>query len=827
MGAMYNCSKEKMKNILFALLLTTFLLICNSMTVCFSQTIRYVKPTSTGTGDGSSWANASGNIQTMLNVATSGDQVWIAGGTYLLTATLEMEEGVDVFGGFYGNENNINDRPKHDLNGNGVIESWEFTNATILDGQNTRRVLAQLYEFSVETIWDGVTITKGRITAPNYGAGAYIQENTTLINCIIKENTVLNNSTNTAIGGGIYNNGGAVTYCFISNNTAGTNSGANTNRGGGICNIGGTISHCIINSNTATSADNSRGGGVYNSSGIVINCEVSNNKSTSSTSIVTSAYGGGIYNNGGTITLCEIFSNTVSSYAGSYGGGIYNSEGIVNSCTITNNTSSASAATNCNSYGGGIACSNSTNNIIEDCIIENNKATGNSRYGGGIYQGIVNRCIIRENNASNGGGLYNSTISNCLIESNIASINGGGAYNTSSTNCTFVENTAGSVGGGMYGNSAVNCIFWRNTAPTSAQISTTGTVTYSAIQGGFTGTGNIDIASSNESGANFVNPTEGNYQLQSTSPCINVGYNGAVPNPTIAIDLAGNTRICGDIVDMGAYEAQINCMVSVTNIANVPNTAIIGTPLTLTGTVVPNNATNQIIIWSVSDAGATGATIIGNTFFATTAGIAVITATIINGIAIGTNYTQDFTITVTLSFVAVTDIINLPNVAIVGTPLTLTGTVVPNNATYQTIDWSVVSAGTTEATIISNTFFATAAGTAVIMATIANGVAVGTDYTQGFYIMVNPVSITEPTQKLSNLIAYPNPTVGKMQIGCKNEICQVSTESIAIFDMMGRNVGANFTIIHVENEIQIDISHLHTGVYILRIEGEMIKIVKL
>jgi len=86
--------------------------------------------------------------------------------------------------------------------------------------------------------------------------------------------------------------------------------------------------------------------------------------------------------------------------------------------------------------------------------------------------------------------------------------------------------------------------------------------------------------------------------------------------------------------------------VAVTSITGVPTAATAGTPLTLTGTVTPTNATNQTIVWSVANAGSTGASISGNTLNTTAAGAAQVRATITNGATASTNYTQDFTITV-------------------------------------------------------------------------------------------------------------------------------------------------------------------------------------
>ncbi|GHV90863.1 hypothetical protein AGMMS50268_13660 [Spirochaetia bacterium] len=193
--------------------------------------------------------------------------------------------------------------------------------------------------------------------------------------------------------------------------------------------------------------------------------------------------------------------------------------------------------------------------------------------------------------------------------------------------------------------------------------------------------------------------------------------------------------------------------VAVTNISGVPTLAYANTGLTLGGTVDPVNATNQTIDWSVTNAGTTGATISGSTFNATAGGTVTVTATIVDGTAVGTAYTQDFTIDV---MVPVTGITGVPSAATAGTPLALTGTVAPANATNQTIVWSVTNAGTTGATISGSTFNATAGGTVTVRATIANGTAVGIAYTQDFTITVAPpfVGVTNITGVTT--AAYPN-----------------------------------------------------------------------
>ena len=202
---------------------------------------------------------------------------------------------------------------------------------------------------------------------------------------------------------------------------------------------------------------------------------------------------------------------------------------------------------------------------------------------------------------------------------------------------------------------------------------------------------------------------------------------------------------------LAAYDALsgfvVREFVPVTNITGVPGTALTGTELELTGTVVPADATNQNIVWSVLSPGNTGAAIDGNRLTAASTGTVTVRATIANGLAAGTPYTQDFNITVTDLFIGVTNITGVPSVATAGVELILTGTVEPHDATNQDIVWSVLAPGNTGAAIDGNRLTAASGGTVTVRATIANGLAVGTPYTQDFYIAVNEdfVAVTNIT----------------------------------------------------------------------------------
>jgi formylglycine-generating enzyme required for sulfatase activity len=183
--------------------------------------------------------------------------------------------------------------------------------------------------------------------------------------------------------------------------------------------------------------------------------------------------------------------------------------------------------------------------------------------------------------------------------------------------------------------------------------------------------------------------------------------------------------------------------VPVTGITDVPTEGTAGIPLPVSGTIAPDNASNKEIWWDVIDPGATGAdTPWYSRALLTTTGPGTVKVRVVGytGRTLTDSYytysyyeTEDIYITIK-SFVAVTGITGVPKEGTAGTPLTLGGTVTPDNASNKDIVWTVKNAGATRASITGNTLTSANAGTVVVTATIANGSAAETDYTQDFSI---------------------------------------------------------------------------------------------
>ena len=219
--------------------------------------------------------------------------------------------------------------------------------------------------------------------------------------------------------------------------------------------------------------------------------------------------------------------------------------------------------------------------------------------GGAIYgysaQMTVTDTTFIGNEAFDGGAMCfdgaTASLSNCVFSGNTASYRGGAIWdgNLSAfggsctvTNCTITGNAAGVAGDGgggggvlSYGSPALditNCIIWGNTVgitPSPSQITVEDSgivaVSYSDIEGGYAGSGNIDadpLFVDADGADNTVGTEDDDLRLQSGSPCIDVADGPVAPaldldgNPRADDSAASNDGVGPPWADMGAYEYQ-------------------------------------------------------------------------------------------------------------------------------------------------------------------------------------------------------------------------------------------------------------------------------
>ncbi len=341
--------------------------------------------------------------------------------------------------------------------------------------------------------------------------------------------------------------------------------------GGGMNNLlsSPTVTDCIFTGNTA-----GVGGGMSNllSSPAVTGCTFTGN---------SAGVGGGMHNSNSSpiVTGCSFLGNTAA-----VGGGLYNefSPAVISGCTFADNDATP---------GGGGAVFNgffSASRLLE-CTFSANTAP--DWLGGGVLNVLSNLTVhngrFSDNSARQGGALDTDggtvALFGCAFTGNEATeVGGGGVFAESATiqviNATFTGND-GPAGDALdlLGGTATlaNSIVWNDSIVLGG--GATLTATYSDIQGGFPGTGNID------QDPLFVDEPGGDLRLGAGSPCIDAANNGAVPADTgdldgdgnvaepVPLDLEGDPRFVDDpgtvdtgnpgaggpIVDMGAHEFQL------------------------------------------------------------------------------------------------------------------------------------------------------------------------------------------------------------------------------------------------------------------------------
>lgn len=314
-----------------------------------------------GTGDGSTWNNAMGNLQAAIDLMAEYGigEVRVKEGTYVPVSAPNINNSTDgrevhfalrnnvtVIGGFAGNET---DSSPHggdtilsgDIRGNDSGSSNREDNAYHVFYHPTAGLTAS-------AVLKNVTVTGGNASGAEghtWGGGMYnVGSSPVITDCVF----IGNNAE--VYGGAVYNNNKSNPQfgsCSFTRNTGGIFGGAVYNN----VECAPVMSNCVFTGNQAH-----QGGALANRDGsnaTITTCTFTGN---------TAGYGGAVYNNASApgITGCTITGNIAV-----YGGGIYNgakSAPILTGGSISKNTAS---------YGGGIYNNGSTPQVSETKITDN------------------------------------------------------------------------------------------------------------------------------------------------------------------------------------------------------------------------------------------------------------------------------------------------------------------------------------------------------------------------------------------------------------------------------------------------------------------------
>src|SRR5690606_29585783 len=132
----------------------------------------YVNAAAASGGNGLSWGSAYQSLQNALSAAGSGDEIWVARGTYKPTTTttrtiaFNLKSGVSLYGGFAGTEFSLEQR---NWNSNPTILSGEIGSTALTD--NSNHVISGSSVSDI--VLDGFVIEKGYASSSNYGGGLY------------------------------------------------------------------------------------------------------------------------------------------------------------------------------------------------------------------------------------------------------------------------------------------------------------------------------------------------------------------------------------------------------------------------------------------------------------------------------------------------------------------------------------------------------------------------------------------------------------------------------------------------------------------------------
>lgn len=270
----------------------------------------------------------------------------------------------------------------------------------------------------------------------------------------------------------------------------------------------------------------------------IVSCVISNNRYYAGTGVASS--GGGLYlqDSGARLTNTAVVLNSVygSGWSGDASGGgigLRNSIAVLADCRIERNGSSSSES----GYGGGIHMASGSLTVSNSVIVGNTV----KNYGGGV--------------SAVGGTL---TMVNVLATGNwSASTNSDGIYAGGSSarfiNCTVATNRFVGIRYAAGAVAMTNCIVWGHAMGDIVNFPSSSGVVQNvgfSLLGGPAEMNGVNGCIVGD--PRFVDAATNDFSLQRGSPAVNSGY--TLPGQVGDVDLAGNRRVTGGAVDMGAYE---------------------------------------------------------------------------------------------------------------------------------------------------------------------------------------------------------------------------------------------------------------------------------
>ena len=365
--------------------------------------IRYVKPKKVGTGDGSSWENATNDIQGAINdlaekATTPGEkgEVWVAAGIYEVNQrihndntapiSLLMKNGISVYGAFEGNETSRSKRIEKAKN----LKPWGWEKESIIRGLKFNGKEDAIWNNSDEA-WNIKTSESYHVVwfAPLPGEKAFTDE-------VYLEGFTIEggkyNDTNEAkyapgCGAGVYINdpNARMRYCTVRFCNSGMKESESIKpRGGGIyCKNGQTEGNLVYDCSAY------QGGGIYiDEAGFITRSMVTN----------CSAYqGAGVYlkgdpNNSEKAYYQILATSVISNNTSTRNGAVYlDGHGLVINNTIVNNytTNTKDDADELSSNTGGVYIKEKgllANNVIwNNSLLRHKSGTSNSASMAQIY----------------------------------------------------------------------------------------------------------------------------------------------------------------------------------------------------------------------------------------------------------------------------------------------------------------------------------------------------------------------------------------------------------------------------------------------------------